>query len=106
MEQNSLEKIPSQGFRHMACISRDKKYLYYIDSGLNLARRDLQLNNTIVFYLHDQLKKLNFFFSNPRDLADDVALDEQPLDGGLAEAGEVLQPVRSHVPVGGFAPDP
>ena len=68
---DTLERIGSIGFKHMACVSKDGNYLYYIDPSLNLARRDLQSGFTTTFTLHEQLKKLDFFLSNPRDLADD-----------------------------------
>ncbi len=69
--RDSLEKIQAIGFKQLACISRDAKYLYYINDDLNLAKRDLRSKKTEMILLQDKLKTVDFPFSNPRALADD-----------------------------------
>ncbi|MEO7308511.1 MAG: histidine kinase, partial [Ferruginibacter sp.] len=68
---DSLEKIQADGFKQLACISRDEKYLYYITKELNLVKRELSTKQSVVIPLQDKLKTVDFSFSNPRAVTDD-----------------------------------
>ena len=63
--------IQSQGFMKQACISKDKKYLYFISANGDLLKRDLVTLVTDSIPLALQIKKLDFSYANTRDIADD-----------------------------------
>jgi ligand-binding sensor domain-containing protein len=68
---DSLEKIQSDGFRLLACLSKDEKHLYYIANGNQLIKRELRTQKKEVFPMQEKLKALNYHFYNPRSLAED-----------------------------------
>jgi ligand-binding sensor domain-containing protein/anti-sigma regulatory factor (Ser/Thr protein kinase) len=68
---DSLENIQAIGFKQLGCISRDAKYLYYINKDLNLVQRDLVTKRAVLLSLQDKLKTVDFSFSNPRAVTDD-----------------------------------
>ena len=68
---DSLEKIKAYEYKPSACISKDGKYLYYLNHELDLAKRELSTHITEIIPIQEKLKALDFSFSNPRDLCDD-----------------------------------
>jgi len=69
--KDSLETIPSEGYKQLACISKDKKFLYYITPEQNLAKRELSTKLTKVIALQEKLKNIAFSFANTRAMVDD-----------------------------------
>ncbi|MCY7291061.1 MAG: hypothetical protein LH615_02655, partial [Ferruginibacter sp.] len=68
---DSLETIPSDGYKQLACISKDKNFLYYITPEQNLAKRELSTRQTTVISLQEKLKSIDFSFANTRAMVDD-----------------------------------
>lgn len=71
IKNDSTEVLRSYGFKKNTALSADKKGLWYLTTWLDLVKKNFADYSADTIQLQQLLKKIDFSFANPRDIADD-----------------------------------
>ncbi len=69
--KDTTKILKGYGFKKNMTVSLNKKYIWYLTEQLNLVKKSVEAPAEDTIWLQEKLKKLDFSFSNPRDMTDD-----------------------------------
>ncbi len=69
--KDTTKILMGYGFKKNTTLSFYKKHIWYLTEQLNLVKKSLVDERVDTIWLQEKLKKLDFSFSNPRDMTDD-----------------------------------